>query len=352
MANVVNLHGWQLLLSDGSPAKYAQVTFCENLTTTQRKVYSDPSCAAEFERSQPVVCDVYGVLPPCYMAESTAYRIVATDENLADLPGFPRDNITPEPTDASGADSISFTPTDNVTATTVQLAIEQLAALFTDQSNLTARENKVWTTGGTGNAYTITPDPAITAYTPGLDFWVKWDRTNTGAATLNVNGLGAMAIQKSGQEVSVGPGPIAVAVGDLIAYRETLVSYDGARFIIKTWRDKATYGNEANGRWFRLGTGLAIYISPLTLTYGAASYLQATWSLPAGGFLATPSLVGGFWRTLSATNVQLDELMSVHPPVAPSQTSATLRVYRSRASSNSFVNGDTLTIYAFALGVF
>lgn len=49
-------------------------------------------------------------------------------------------------------------------------------------------------TAGTGNAYTITTDPAPTAYVDGMGIVIRVNRTNTRAATLNWNGLGAVPI--------------------------------------------------------------------------------------------------------------------------------------------------------------
>lgn len=49
--------------------------------------------------------------------------------------------------------------------------------------------------GGTANALTLTlPGPAITAYAAGQVFSVKATAANTGAATINVSGLGAKSI--------------------------------------------------------------------------------------------------------------------------------------------------------------
>lgn len=49
-------------------------------------------------------------------------------------------------------------------------------------------------TAGTGNAYTVTTDPAPTAYVDGMGIVIRANRTNTGASTLNWNGLGAVPI--------------------------------------------------------------------------------------------------------------------------------------------------------------
>lgn len=52
------------------------------------------------------------------------------------------------------------------------------------------------TVGGTANAITLTNAPAVTAYTNGLRLMFKATATNTGATTVNVDGLGAKNIYK------------------------------------------------------------------------------------------------------------------------------------------------------------
>ncbi|OES45800.1 hypothetical protein [Domibacillus iocasae] len=53
------------------------------------------------------------------------------------------------------------------------------------------------TTINTGNEYAITLDPAPTAYTNRMGIVITVNADSTGAATLNVNGLGAKAIKKA-----------------------------------------------------------------------------------------------------------------------------------------------------------
>lgn len=78
--------------------------------------------------------------------------------------------------------------------------------------------------GGTANALTAAFDPAPSAYAElvGAPLRVRVTAANTGAATLNVNGLGAVPIRtQSGAELSAG----ALAVGSV---QELL--YDGSAF--------------------------------------------------------------------------------------------------------------------------
>jgi hypothetical protein len=55
----------------------------------------------------------------------------------------------------------------------------------------------IWggTSGGTANAQTLTLSPAITAYAAGQRFGFFAVATNTGALTININGVGAKAVQ-------------------------------------------------------------------------------------------------------------------------------------------------------------
>jgi hypothetical protein len=83
------------------------------------------------------------------------------------------------------------------------------------------------TTGYTAigtDTYAITPSPAITAYAAGQAFLVTFTNANTTAPTINVNGLGAKAITKSGAT--------ALDRGDISAGAQRLVTYDGTQFQI------------------------------------------------------------------------------------------------------------------------
>lgn len=83
-------------------------------------------------------------------------------------------------------------------------------------------------TGGTGSAFTITsPDP-VTSLVQGQGWLLRANRAPTGAATLNVDGLGPRDIRKIDATNSLAD--IASgdwAVGDLVP-----VFYDGVRFIV------------------------------------------------------------------------------------------------------------------------
>ena len=78
--------------------------------------------------------------------------------------------------------------------------------------------------GGASDTYVVTPSPAITAYATGMMISFLANTGNTGACTVNVNGLGAKAIRKRLNTV--------LATGDILAGMTCLLIYDGTNFII------------------------------------------------------------------------------------------------------------------------
>ena len=94
------------------------------------------------------------------------------------------------------------------------------AELFINPSNLRATKYTDYAAdaGGT-DAYAITIIPAIAAYSIGQVFQFKANTANTGACTLNVNTLGAIAIKKGVTS--------DLETGDILANQIVQVQYDG-----------------------------------------------------------------------------------------------------------------------------
>lgn len=82
------------------------------------------------------------------------------------------------------------------------------------------------TMGGSSNAYTITnaSTGAWSSYATGDLIMLIANHTNSGAATLNVDGLGTKAITKNGTT--------ALVSGDLVSGGAYLMTYDGTRFVL------------------------------------------------------------------------------------------------------------------------
>lgn len=77
-------------------------------------------------------------------------------------------------------------------------------------------------TSGAADALEISFDPAFTAYAEGQVVFVKVANTNTGAATLNINSLGAAIIKKHANET--------LHAGDLEAGKIAILAYNGSEF--------------------------------------------------------------------------------------------------------------------------
>lgn len=75
---------------------------------------------------------------------------------------------------------------------------------------------------GSSNAYAITLTPALTAHIPGMPITMKANHTNTGAATVAVNGMAAVTIKRRDGS--------SLAAGDILSGAIVALSYDGTNY--------------------------------------------------------------------------------------------------------------------------
>ncbi len=78
---------------------------------------------------------------------------------------------------------------------------------------------------GTANTYAVTLNPALTSYVEGTALAVKINISNTGAATININGLGTKSIVDSKGN--------AMTSGKLLAGSIYTIRYSGTNFIVQ-----------------------------------------------------------------------------------------------------------------------
>jgi hypothetical protein len=131
--------------------------------------------------------------------------------------------------------------------------------------------------GSTGDTYVAALNPAITTYIPGARFLFKAPNPNVGAATLNLNGVGAKTIVKV-----VGGVPTTLADNDIRAGQYVEVVYDntGDNFQILS-----TLGNAGGGNVSNTGTPTNTQLALWT----NATTIQGLTALPATNF---PALTG------------------------------------------------------------
>jgi len=95
------------------------------------------------------------------------------------------------------------------------------SALINGDRVLVGTLNYCDATGSTGDAYACSLTPAITAYIPAARYFFKASSANVGPATLNLNGLGAIALVKV-----VGGVSTALADNDILTGQYVEVVYD------------------------------------------------------------------------------------------------------------------------------
>lgn len=85
-------------------------------------------------------------------------------------------------------------------------------------SSNTITQGSLGTTTGT-NTIVATPTPALAAYVTDMLYTCQFGGTNTGAATINVSGLGAVGLVKRAST--------ALAAGDALIGATGLMRYNG-----------------------------------------------------------------------------------------------------------------------------
>ena len=116
------------------------------------------------------------------------------------------------------------TPTANIPMGTFKITGLGAGSAATDAAQygqLQAGATTIATVSGT-DTLTGTLTPALAAYATGNLFSFVAANTNTGAATINLNSLGAKSITKKGST--------ALAAGDIVSGQVHLIEYDGTRF--------------------------------------------------------------------------------------------------------------------------
>lgn len=121
------------------------------------------------------------------------------------------------------------------------------------KTSLDALDNTPYGAATGTDTYAVTLAPAMTAYETGVPFRVKFANANTGAATLNVNGLGAKALKKAAS--------VALDANDIVAGEIYSLVYDGTNIQIDIEEAAIPYGAAAGTDTYTVTT------VPATLAY-------------------------------------------------------------------------------------
>lgn len=175
-----------ILGNDGAPLAGGKVYSYDAGTTTPKAIYEDVTLGTA--AANPTILDAYG---RALRFATGSYKFIIADSD------------------------------DNVVATWDNLQFESVAGSSSSGSN-----ERVYcgSAGGSANAITLSPSPALTAYSTGECYLFKASLDNTGAVTVNISSLGAKS--------AVGADSIALGAGMIRADEWYELVYDGTKLVL------------------------------------------------------------------------------------------------------------------------
>lgn len=209
---------------------------------------------------------------------------------------------------ANTAAAVSVVPAGGITEPNVQGALDGLEA---------RKASFDWTTyGGTANAVVLTPNFPRAAYSRGDTYRFRATATNTGATTIKVGALAAIAAR-----TVTG---VALPANYIRTDADTVCVYDGTNFIVSREVER---GSNANGEYIRYAHGE-----------------QRCWAIPAVVSRAMTSAFGALFVLAAPATRTFPVAFSVPPVVNPSisTTGGSTRI-------SAVTTSATTTTYSFDL---
>jgi len=272
----------QVLDSNGDPVSGALAYFYITGTTTLETVYTDSTLTTA--HPSPLVADAGGFFAEVYHAADHGIKVVVTDSLGGSL--YTLDPI-PMTASLAAASGITFSPVAGNTATDVQQAIENNTDAAAENSDARDNQNTIIDTAGSGNAYTASANTTITAYEAGQLFFIRFDRANTGSATLDIDSLGAVNLRKTNNS----GGYSNLTADDILDYEVYRVLYDGTRFVLldeRATNDRKGVVRKSTNAENIAGTEDKAYPSVLGVTTIIDNHMRA-WAYESGEQTITAS---------------------------------------------------------------
>lgn len=174
--------------------------------------------------------------------------------------------------------------TDGLTATQLKAKFDEAAGIIKTYLNGTIvpainsslPDGQYAADAGSSDSYAITLSPAPTSYFTGMVVRFKANTANTGAATLNVNGLGAKTIKIEYNSDLV--------TGDIKANQIVTVMYDGTNFQMLSM---------SSNRVKRSGDTTGVLVAEISGGSGLVVYRNSTGNAPFESRLSTGSIYFG-----------------------------------------------------------
>gem|GEM_PF-4503222 len=132
--------------------------------------------------------------------------------------------------------------------------------------------------GGSANAQTLTPTPALSGLAAGVALSFQAGFSNTAALTINVSGLGAKNVYKDGPA-----GPVALTGGEIIANQICTIRYDGTQWqLTSTELGTAALANASSN------TGKVAAVTGSSTSGHIAVFSDSLGTIQDGGPLSVP----------------------------------------------------------------
>ncbi len=204
---------------------------------------------------------------------------------------------------ASAALNAANQYTDGVSgALSTQMA--EYAQDFNEHISDYIRQPGYGVTAGSANSYTLTLNPSLPSYVAGVCVSVKIHVTNTGAATLNINGKGAKSIRDSKGNV--------LTAGKLLKDIIYTMRYDGTNFILQGegGSGNATASDLLSGKTASVDAGDIVGTIP---SKGAATITPKTTNqtIASGQYLSGTQTILGDANLIPANIIQGKSIFGV-----------------------------------------
>lgn len=250
---------------NGCSVPGALAYFYDSGTSRARTVYADPECATP--HPSPLAANGAGVFPAVYVSGGSDVKVDVRTPDGVSLAGYPMDPARVVSTDATGAAGVSFAPTEEIPATNVQAAIEQVfAAIVTPLLDFGL--------GVTGNAPLIA-NLDVTSTASGF---YRFDGTTAGTAPAGVSKADGGVVLIFRRNASSGVMFLIANGSNRVHYRRLATSW-------QAWAWLANGGDTAsNSLWQAGASTVPVLASPANVMAAVTAKAIGegqTWQAPA-----------------------------------------------------------------------
>lgn len=283
---------------NGLPLALGTIETYEAGTSTPLTAYQDSGASTALP--WPIELNAAGVPVNSSDAETPVYVTENAKIIVKDSDGATVYTLTQAPNafaSGSAASAISHQPNADNAATNVQDAIDNnttsIATLEGEDEDIYERGTFYATYGGSANAIELTTGRSLTALTTGQEFRFRASSANTGATTIDVDGIGTVTAKtKSGD---------ALPSGYIRTDVDTVCRYDGTDLILSRVPQITTAGTSPNESYIeKYEDGSMTQTRTMVLTQSSISILDRTvaWNTP---FSAAPFVTGVTLNSASTT---------------------------------------------------